>query len=123
MNYHEAKSAINRFLVRSAGWDRRPVFLDIDAVAPALRELERAYPSIRAEADALLAQRFAMPRYHDVYPPATVISAATEGNWNVYMLELLGHRTERDLAPCAALERVPDIPSTSGRPHPVRPTP
>jgi len=113
MDYHGFKSAINRFLLRYAGWDRRPVFFDIDAVCPELRELERAYPSIRAEADALLDQRVSMPRYHEVNPPAKEISASTQGNWNVFMLELLGHRPERNrarcTATCAALRRVPGV--------------
>jgi aspartyl/asparaginyl beta-hydroxylase (cupin superfamily) len=113
MDYHGVKSAINRFLLRYAGQDQRPVFFDIDAICPALRELERAYPQIRAEADALMEQRVAMPRYHEVNPPATEISTSTAGNWKVYMLELLGRRPEANRArcphTCAALERVPGI--------------
>jgi aspartate beta-hydroxylase len=113
MDYHQAKTAVNRFLLRYAGWERRPVFFDIDAICPALRELERAYPRIRAEADALMDQRVAMPRYHEVNSPAKEISASTDGNWNVFMLELLGHRPWRNrarcAATCAALERVPGV--------------
>jgi aspartate beta-hydroxylase/beta-hydroxylase len=113
MDYHGAKNIVNRFLLRYAGWDRRPVFFDIDAICPALHELERAFPQIRAELDALFAERVEMPRYHDVNPPATEISSTTEGNWNVYMLELLGHRPERNRArcpaTCAALARVPGV--------------
>jgi aspartyl/asparaginyl beta-hydroxylase (cupin superfamily) len=113
MDYHGVKSAINRFLLRYAGWDRRPVFFDVDTVCPALRQLERAYPRIRAEVDALLAQRTAMPCYHEVNKPATEISTATEGNWKVFMLELLGHRPQRNRArcpaTCAALQRVPGV--------------
>jgi len=113
MDYHGVKSAVNRFLLRYAGWDQRPVFFDIDAICPPLRELERAYPQIRAEADALLEQRVAMPRYHDVNPPATEISATTSGNWNVFMLELLGRRPERNRArcpaSCRALQHVPGV--------------
>ena len=113
MDYHGPKNAINRFLLRYAGWDRRPVFFDIDAVRPELRELERAYPRIRAELDALLEQRVDMPRYHEVNTPATEISSSTEGNWKVFMLELLGRKPERNRAQCpgtcAALERVPGV--------------
>jgi aspartate beta-hydroxylase len=113
MDYHGVKSAVNRFLLRYVGWDRRPVFFDIDAICPQLRELERAYPRIRAELDSLLAQRVAMPRYHEVNPPSTEISASTDGNWNVFMLELLGRRPERNRArcpeTCAALQRVPGV--------------
>ena len=113
MDYHAAKTAVNRFLLRYAGRDARPVFFDIDAVCPELHELERAYPKIRAELDALLAQRVAMPNYHDVNKPATEISSTTEGNWKVFMLELLGHRPERNRArcpdTCAALAQVPGV--------------
>jgi aspartate beta-hydroxylase len=113
MDYHGVKSAVNRYLLRYAGQDRRPVFFDIDSICPELRALEHAYPLIRAEADALLEQRVAMPRYHEVNPPATEISSTTQGNWNVFMLELLGHRPEsnraRCPATCAALDRVPNI--------------
>jgi aspartate beta-hydroxylase/beta-hydroxylase len=113
MDYHGAKSAVNRYLLRYAGQDRRPVFFDIDSICPPLRELERAYPQIRAEADALLSERVAMPNYHEVNTPATEISTTTAGNWKVFMLELLGHRPgrnrERCPATCAALARVPGL--------------
>jgi aspartate beta-hydroxylase len=113
MDYHGVKSAINRYLLKYAGYDKRPVYFDVDEICPQLREVERAYPQIRAEVDRLLEQRVAMPRYHDVNKPATEISATTEGNWKVFMLELLGHRPERNRAlcpaTCAALERVPGI--------------
>jgi aspartate beta-hydroxylase len=113
MDYHGVKSAINRFLLRYADHDRRPVFFDIDAICPQLRELERAYPKIRAEADALMAQRVAMPSYHEVNTPATAISTTTAGKWKVFMLELLGHKPEgnraRCVQTCAALEKVPGI--------------
>lgn len=113
MDYHGAKHAINRFLLRYAGWDARPVFFDIDQVRPELRALERAYPDIREECDALLAERVRMPAYHEVNKPATEISAATPGQWKVFMLELLGHKPERNRqrcpATCAALAQVPGV--------------
>jgi aspartate beta-hydroxylase/beta-hydroxylase len=113
MDYHGVKSAVNRFLLRYAGWDRRPVFFNIDSICPELRALERAYPQIRAEAQALMAQRVAMPKYHEVNPPATEISTSTEGNWKVFMLELLGRRPERNralcTATCNALREVPGV--------------
>jgi aspartate beta-hydroxylase len=113
MDYHGAKSAVNRFLLRYAGWDERPVFFDVDAICPELRELERAYPRIRAELDALLERRVDMPQYHEINQPATAISSSTKGKWKVFMLELLGHRPQRNRArcpdTCAALARVPGI--------------
>ncbi|MEO5733944.1 MAG: aspartyl/asparaginyl beta-hydroxylase domain-containing protein [Rubrivivax sp.] len=113
MDYHGVKSAINRFLLRYAGWDQRPVYFDIDAVYPKLRELDKAYPEIRAELDALMDRRVAMPRYHEVNKPATAISAGGDGAWKVYMLELLGKKPEHNRAQCpetvAALQRVPCV--------------
>jgi aspartyl/asparaginyl beta-hydroxylase (cupin superfamily) len=113
MDYHKAKTTVNRFLLRYAGQERRPVFFDIDEICPALHELERAYPLIRAELDALLAHRVDMPRYHEVNTPATEISGSTEGSWRVFMLELLGRRPAQNRArcpdTCAALAKVPGI--------------
>jgi len=112
-DYHKPKDAVNGLLLRYAGYDARPVFYDIDAICPQLRELERAYPQIRAEFDALQDECVTMPRYHDVNRPATEISASTSGNWNVFMLELLGHRVDdnraRCPATCAALSKVPGV--------------
>lgn len=113
MDYHAPKRVVNAWLLRHAGENRRPVFFDIDATCPALRELDRAFPQIRAECDALLAARVAMPRYHDVNRPATGISATTPGDWKVFMLEVLGHKPAanraRCPATCAALARVPGV--------------
>ena len=113
MDYHAIKSAVNRFLLGYAGWDGRPVFFDIDAVCPQLRALERAFPRIRAEIDALTQRHVGMPSYHEVNPPATEISTTTDGAWRVFMLELLGHRPERNRAlcpeTCAALAEVPGV--------------
>ncbi len=112
-DYHKPKDAVNGLLLRYAGYDTRPVFYDIDAVCPQLRELEHAFPQIRAEFDALVDGRVTMPRYHDVNRPATEISASTSGNWNVFMLELLGHRVDNNRmrcpATCEALSKVPGI--------------
>lgn len=113
MDYHGAKSVVNRYLLRYAGWDARPVYFDIDDIRPELRDLERAYARIRAELDTLLEQRVDMPEYHDINKPATEISSTTQGKWKVFMLELLGHRPERNRArcpdTCAALARVPGV--------------
>lgn len=113
MDYHTPKRAVNNLLLRYAGNGGRPVFFDIDQVRPELRALERAYPQIRAECDALLAGAVPMPRYHEVNRPATEISSATAGDWKVFMLEVLGHRPdanrERCPATCDALSKVPGV--------------
>ena len=112
-DYHQFKDIVNRYLFRHAGGKGRAVFFEIDDVCPELHALERAHPRIRAEVDALLEQRVAMPRYHEVNSPAREISSTTGGRWNVYLLELLGHRPERNRArcpvTCAALEGIPGM--------------
>lgn len=111
IDYHPFKDAVNRYLARPAGGDRRPVFWNIDEVCPQLRALEAAYPKIRAEVEALLSEQEAMPAYHEINAQSTEIAATTTGRWNVFMLELLGYRAERNLARCPetarALEQVP----------------
>ncbi|MGH8161705.1 MAG: aspartyl/asparaginyl beta-hydroxylase domain-containing protein [Gammaproteobacteria bacterium] len=113
LDYHGFKNVVNRYLLRRAGGEKRPVFFDIGETRPELRTLERAWSEIRAEVDALLAERVAMPRYHDVNGPSREISSTTEGRWNVFLLELLGHRPERNRArcpaTCAALEKIPTM--------------
>ncbi len=112
-DYHKYKNIVNRYLLRHAGGEKRPVFFDVDRTCPALHALERAWPEIRAEADALLAERVAMPRYHEVSSPSEEISDTTKGRWNVFLLELLGHRPEgnraRCPATCTALEKIPSF--------------
>src|SRR5690625_4080433 len=105
-DYHRYKDVVNRYLARKAGGDKRPVFFDVDATCPEFRKLEQSWPDIRAEVNALLAERVEMPRYHEVNTPAADISGTTQGRWNVFLLELLGHKPEGNRArcpkPCAA---------------------
>ncbi|MGH8224640.1 MAG: aspartyl/asparaginyl beta-hydroxylase domain-containing protein [Gammaproteobacteria bacterium] len=100
IDYHPFKRAVNGYLARPAGGEQRPVFWDTDDVCPELHRLEEAFPQIRAEVDALFAKRTAMPSYHEISKPSTEIAATTEGRWNVFMLELLGHRMKENLARC-----------------------
>lgn len=106
IDYHPFKRVLNGYLMGPAGGDNRPVFWDTDVVCPELHRLEEVFPQIRAEADALLAERADMPSYHEINEPATEISAGTKGRWNVFMLELLGHRMRENLARCPQTARV-----------------
>ena len=111
MNYENLKNSLNDFLGRYAGAERRPVFHDIDQTLPELRSLELAFPRIRTEADNLLQWRIAMPRYHEVHPPAWRISNSTRGSWSVFLLDLLGYHSKRNQGLCpqtsTALQRIP----------------
>lgn len=112
MDYHHFKSVINHYLSRHAGGDKRPVYYDIDEYCPALHQLEQAYPAIREEVETLLQQERNLPEYHSVNPPARDISATTEGRWNVFLFELLGHKLKENRLRCPqtvrALDRIPD---------------
>ncbi len=105
IDYHPFKRVLNGYLSGPAGGENRPIFWDTDAVCPELHRLEEAFPQIRAEVDALLAERTSMPSYHEINEPATGISAGTEGRWNVFMLEILGHRMKENLARCPQTAR------------------
>lgn len=106
IDYHPFKDAVNRYLAGPSGGENRPVFWDIDEVCPELRKLEAAYPAIRAEVEALLADQDSMPAYHEINAPSTEIASTTKGRWNVFMLELLGYRAERNLARCPETARL-----------------
>ncbi len=73
---------------RFAGGENRPVFFDIDATLPALREIDRNYDAIRNELSAILPRVDAMPRYHEVDFSQQGISNADERNWRVFFVYL-----------------------------------
>jgi aspartate beta-hydroxylase/beta-hydroxylase len=106
IDYHPFKNAVNRYLAKPSWGDARPVYWDIDATYPELRQLEQGYPRIRAEVEALLETQDDMPTYHEINAPSTEIAATTRGRWNVFMLELLGYRAERNLARCPETARL-----------------
>lgn len=114
LDYHYVKSAVNRYFWNQVEGDRRPVLYDIDKVCPALNEVTKAYPVIRAELDALLKIRQAIdiPRYETVEPGNGAI-AGGGGRWSVYLLNFLGHKPKANRArcpeTCKVLEKVPHL--------------
>lgn len=110
MDYHVFKDAVNRYLSRYVGGDRRPVFHDISETCPALDRVTCHFADIREEWDALLASRIEMPQYHDIDPGEAAISHADgdTGRWNVFMLYLLGHKPEANRARCPATTALVD---------------
>jgi aspartyl/asparaginyl beta-hydroxylase (cupin superfamily) len=114
VDYHLPKALVNRYFSRHVGGVRRPVFHDVGATAPALDEVTRCYPAIRAELERLLASRARLPAYHEVDPGQAEISSTEGGSrWTVFMLEVLGHRLHENRArcpeTCRALAGVPDL--------------
>jgi aspartate beta-hydroxylase/beta-hydroxylase len=97
------------------GGRRRPAFLDVASTCPALLEFERRYPEIRAEADAILADRNGIPRYHDLDAIQRRISAIAQPDkrWQVFMLNSMGARWNLNCARCPVTaelaEHTPDL--------------
>jgi aspartate beta-hydroxylase len=113
LDYHLPKTIVNAYFDRYTGGRRRPTFFDVAEAAPELAAVTAAYPAIRAEFDRLPIEPDALPQYHEVDPGESKISNTTPKRWNVFMLEILGHRLEanRRLCPetCRALDRVPNL--------------
>ena len=107
----------NRWFWEGVGGDDRPVVYDIDAVAPALRQLEtpEALAAIRTELAGVLPDRADIPRYHELDPGRSHISSDADGeaSWRVFMLYAMGAKPEanRRRCPrtCELLDRVPDL--------------
>src|SRR3954469_23802779 len=111
LDYHIFKDVANAYFDRYTGGPDRPTFFDVAATSPELAAVTAAYPTIRAEFDRLPVAPEALPQYHEVDPGEAKISSTTPKRWNVFMLEILGHRLEanRRLCPdtCRVLDRVP----------------
>jgi aspartate beta-hydroxylase/beta-hydroxylase len=113
LDYHLPKAIVNGVLSPYVGGERRPVFLDVGSAYPALNAVTESYPVIRAEFDRLLAEWQSLPEYHDLDSGEAKISAATPKRWNVFLLEILGHRPAayRECFPqtCRVLDQIPGL--------------
>ena len=101
-----------RRLYMAAGGENRPATFDVATTVPALLEVQKNYPVIRAEVEALLGSGVTIPRYHEVDPGQVQISAGPK-QWKVFVLDLVGARprTATELCPktSAILDRVPNL--------------
>ena len=113
MDYHIFKSMVNGCYAPYVGYEKRPTFFDINETYPELNRVTECFPEIREELEDLLQSETRLPRYHDVDAGEAKISDTTAHNWNVCMLEILGHRVDvnRQRFPrtCAAVARVPNV--------------
>jgi aspartate beta-hydroxylase len=113
LDYHIFKSMLNGLLSPYVGGAQRPVYLDVDATYPSLAALTASFPEIRAEFEQLRADWAELPRYHEIDPGEAKISNTNDKKWNVFLLEILGHRPELNRAccpaTCEALARVPNV--------------
>ncbi|MEA2937825.1 MAG: hypothetical protein QOC56_1329, partial [Alphaproteobacteria bacterium] len=78
-----------------------------------LDEVTRAFPVIQQEFDRLMVEWDELPQYHEVDSGERAISATTPKRWNVFMLEIMGHRPTQNRASCPetcrALAQVPNM--------------
>jgi aspartyl/asparaginyl beta-hydroxylase (cupin superfamily) len=108
-------AAVNWRFKRHAGGEGRPAFYDIDATYPSLRILDRAYPVIRAEMEAVLQGKDRIPRYHDLDRAESYIAGSDdpEKNWRVFMLWSMAGTPKANQARCprttALLRRIPNL--------------
>jgi aspartate beta-hydroxylase len=113
LDYHTFKSIANGFFGMFVGAKQRPTFLDVRATCPGLDQVTRAYPSIRQEFDRLIGAAGELPQYHDLDPGEREISDTTPRRWNVFMLEIMGHKPAQNRAACPetcrALALVPNM--------------
>ena len=113
LDYHIIKSAVNAFFGLFIGRKTRPTFFNIKESYPELDHVTRAFPAIQKEFDRLIGEWSDLPQYHDVDPGERNISATTPKRWNVFMLEIMGHKPARNRAccpeTCRALEKVPNM--------------
>ena len=104
----------NRLLYRAAGGENRPTFFEIDDVNPGLARIAENYDVIREELVAILPKTAGIPRYHEIDGDQREISAESDGDWRVLMLELKGageRLPNRKYCPrtCAVLAEIPNV--------------
>ncbi len=106
---------LNAFFDIATGGKRRPALFDIAGTCPALLELDRNYPAIRGELSAVLAEKAAIPRYHELDRTQRRISAVVDPDkdWKVFYLYAMGEKPAHNRARCpqtaALLDRVPGL--------------
>ena len=113
LDYHVFKCMANGYLGLYVDRARRPTYFDIEKTYPALHRVSEAYPAIRREFENLMANSSELPQYHELDAGERAISSTTPKRWNVFMLEIMGHRPAANRAwcpeTCRALARVPNM--------------
>jgi beta-hydroxylase len=116
----ERQSALARFFMSVVRWAERqnvrysiygnPPIYD-KAVFPWARDIEAAYPAIRAELDKLLERREDLPSFHEISTDVKKIS--NDRLWKTFFLTGYGISSEQNIAQCpqtwAAVQKIPDL--------------
>src|ERR1700677_1397692 len=92
VSLYNSTGLINPLFDLYTGGSRRPVFYEIDQVAPALRAVDDAFEIIRAELDAILGAYDRLPPYHSIDTDVIHSSGRTQRDkrWSIFMLACFG---------------------------------
>jgi aspartate beta-hydroxylase len=95
-----------------------PPVLDAGVYFPGAAKFAAAWPTIRAEALAIAAERIqTIPRFHEIMPAQAPISANDGKDWRLFILKVYGAEVERNMAACPTLADVvrssPDVLSAN----------
>ena len=113
MDYHYFKQKLNDFYHPYVGKNKRPTFFEINQICAQLNDLTANFATIKQEFETILVNVPHLPRYHDIDPGETEISATSDKKWSVFMIYLLGYQTQeaKFLCPelCALLKTIPNL--------------
>ncbi|HUB91912.1 MAG TPA: aspartyl/asparaginyl beta-hydroxylase domain-containing protein [Dyella sp.] len=94
-----------------------PPVLDAARYFPDAARFAEAWPALREEALAVAARMQTIPRFHEVMPAQTPISAHDGKDWRVYILKVYGTNVDKHLATCPTLAQLlassPDVLSAT----------
>lgn len=94
-----------------------PPVLDAGVYFPDASKFGGAWPMLREEALAIAARPVAIPRFHDIMPAQTPISANDGKDWRVLVLKVYGTDIGKNLALCPTLANLiassPDVLSAT----------
>jgi aspartate beta-hydroxylase len=90
-------------------YDRRidtPAILDHQQYFPNASRFVGAWPALRDEALAIAGQLSIVPRFHEIMPQQTEISANDGRDWRMFVMKSYGHVSQENLARCPALASI-----------------
>jgi aspartyl/asparaginyl beta-hydroxylase (cupin superfamily) len=114
-HYFVILGLIDRAFDLYTGGRKRPVFFDIDQVRPELRALDQNFSAIREELLALMPEKTAIPKYHELDGTLKYISASVDPDkdWKVFYLDAMGEKPELNRGRCprtsALLDGIPGL--------------
>ena len=116
----ERPSRATRFFMGAVAWAEKlnlkfaklgnpPVYRN--EVFPWAKEIEAAYPHIRAELEHVLVRKAELPNFHDISTDVKTIS--TDDHWKTFFLAGFGKPSPRNIAQCpktwSALQKIPGL--------------